>query len=286
MATTAIYSPRAVQAVGFLKSNRNDIAIFVEDTASPNTWLKLIRKFLPKDCKIHDVTVLNGRKNVLAACRADQSRSEKRLYIIDADLDLILGIKKPNLKHLYRLRRYCLENYLLQEQALINLAMSYDVKVSESEARQSINFQDWFTSNETLLRSIFVAYGLIAYFGMPTKTVSYHVSRLYDTTSDHCCLCPQKVFKRIFSIYREIRSSHDYAAIRQQIRRLTSKAEKLQAIEFASGKDYLLPSIYTTMKRRFKFSVKIEVFAAQLADHASSSIDPYLKRRLLTIIGN
>lgn len=101
MNTSATYPPRAAKALGHLKANNNDIEIFVEDKSSPNLWLKLIRKYLPRDIRLSSVTVLGCRDNVIRACRADQIwDNRKKLYIIDGDLDLLQGRRKPRLRHL------------------------------------------------------------------------------------------------------------------------------------------------------------------------------------------
>jgi hypothetical protein len=108
------YSPRAARAIGLLKSFYNDIEIFVEDNASPNMHLFICRAVLGGRVKLTSVNPLGGRDAVLDACRRDQAvRPGKRLYVIDGDLDLIMGRSKPRLKHLYRFRAYCVENLLI-----------------------------------------------------------------------------------------------------------------------------------------------------------------------------
>lgn len=281
--TTAIYSPRAAQAIGFLKSNRNDIAIFVEDTAAPNLWIKFIRKFLPDGCEVNDVTVLGGKENVLAACKADQKGGVKRLYIIDGDFDHLTGGTKPRLKHLYRLRSYCIENYLLQEDALVDLAMSYDVSISQSDAQTRIDLLKWYYENEKALTSIFLSYAVVMRLGCSIKTVTFHVSRLLDPQSSRETLCLKKTSIRVFGIYRELLNIRDAQSVREAYNASELNASRLHVSVFVSGKDYLLPPIFSLMRKLFGFNIKFDAFKALLAERISPKIDPYLSKRLKVV---
>ena len=90
MSTSVVYPAKSAPAIGYLKRSSNDVEIFVEDTANPNMWVKLLKKYLPSSIRLNSVTPLGGRKNVLDACKEDQAIDDrKKLYIIDGDLDLI-----------------------------------------------------------------------------------------------------------------------------------------------------------------------------------------------------
>ena len=278
--TTAVYPPRAARAIGFLKSNKNDIAIFVEDSAAPNLWTKFIRKFLPNGCEINDVTVLGGKENVIAACKVDQNRDGKRLYIIDGDIDYLTGNAKPRLKHLYRLRAYCIENYLLQQDALVDLAMSYDVSVSQSDAHTRIDLLRWYNENNDALTSVFLSYAVVMRLGCSIKTVTFHVSRLLDEQSSRKNLCAKKTSSRVFGVYRELLKTKDAQSIREAYKASELIASRLHVSVFVSGKDYLLPPIFSLMKEVFGFNIKFDAFKALLAERISPKIDPYLSKRL------
>ena len=118
------YSADAEQARAYLLRAYNDIDIFVEDTTCQNMYARLLNRMLePKGKRIGQVFPLHSRENVIEYCRADPNpRGRPRLYIIDADQDLILGRPAPRLKNLYRLKVYCSENLLLSEHAIVTIA--------------------------------------------------------------------------------------------------------------------------------------------------------------------
>ncbi|MBL3598161.1 DUF4435 domain-containing protein, partial [Rhodovulum sulfidophilum] len=148
MSTSVVYPEGIAPALGHLNSARNDIEIFVEDTANLNVWRSIIQKFLPEGVSFYDPIPLGGRKAVLEECRRDQANDgRKKLYIIDADLDLLMGRPKPRLRHLYRLRAYCVENYLIQEDAFLEAAQIIDPNISKEDARTLMDFAGWKRRN-------------------------------------------------------------------------------------------------------------------------------------------
>jgi hypothetical protein len=116
------YSPEAEAARAHLLKNYNDLDIFVEDLTCQNMYVRLINRMFAGRARISQVYPLGGRVNVIQRCKADQSAPGRpRLYIIDGDIDLLLGRPAPRLRGLYRLKVYCSENLLLSEHALVTL---------------------------------------------------------------------------------------------------------------------------------------------------------------------
>jgi hypothetical protein len=114
------YSPETALAQAHLKQKYNDVDIFVEDIASITIWNTIIKKILPKRIKFSGVHALGGRENVVHACSLSQSMLKKRhLFIIDGDLDVLVGKPAPSLNNLYRIDSYCMENILLTEETLL-----------------------------------------------------------------------------------------------------------------------------------------------------------------------
>lgn len=284
MTTSVVYPPRASQALGYLNSSRNDIEIFVEDRSAPNLWIKLIRKLLPNGIRLNDVNILGSRDNVLAACRADQADDgRKKIYIIDADLDLLKGKPKPRLKHLYRLRAYCVENYLIADEHLISLATNFDVDISEQAARQKLNFSGWKTRNMASLNSLFVCYAVTHTLANSEQTVGYSVFRLLDEDGGQFDLCPSKVAKRVAELYRRVICERDAPSTRREFITVKRNASTLEVTSSVSAKDYILPQIFRLMKAHFGVNVSLAQFKVMLAGLAERDVDPYLVRRLAKI---
>lgn len=281
--TTVRYPARAAQALGFLKSHNNDIDIFVEDTAAPGMWLKLLRKFIPAGVRLKSVTPLGGRDEVVRACKADQTiGGRKRLYIIDADFDLLNGKAKPNLKHLYRLRRYCVENYLISQEALAEVLISLNPKKPDLAVKFATEIDDWIDKNEFSLQSLFTAYAVSEYLSLGIQTVKYSCHRLFRDRSNFD-FCPKLVSRRVLGMYRKALLERDKETVRSAYITASNNAKTKELLVYCSAKSYIIPAIYERAKISVGISVSPDIFKTLLCDHADTSIDPYFRRRLASL---
>ena len=280
MKTTASYSPKAARALGFLKRHQNDIDIYVEDSGNPNMWVKFLQRLLSEECKLESVSVLGGRKNVLEACKANQEETRPSLYIIDADFDLLLGLTKPRLKNLYRLRAYSIENYLLQALALSEIATTFSTRVSKAEANRRVDLEQWIKENTPCLEKLFLSYAVSQLMDGSKETVGYSVHRLLVDGSHRKKLCQSKVRIRVREIFSELETDHGRECLRENVKMIRKRQRKLSILKYVSCKDYVMPQIYYIMKHEFGMNIPLEAFKNLLAVNSEASTDPYLRRRL------
>ncbi len=284
MVTSVQYSPRAAQALGYLNAGRNDVEIFVEDTAAPNLWVNFLKKYFPKNIKLESVNTFGSRKNVLAACKSDQSADGRRkLYIVDGDLDLLTGKPKPNLRHLYRLRSYCIENYLIDTETVAGAVTSVDPVNPSMAVRQVFDFGGWLDQNERLLYQLFVCYAVVYELRVMVNTVDYSVFRLIDKNKQQNNLCRRKVAVRVIGLYRYIRKHRGEKCTRRAYEKVVKNAKRLGAKRFVSAKGYIVPLIFQIVKTNFNVRMNRRQFSVLLAANAPHSADGYLKRRCQTL---
>tara|TARA_R110001583_G_scaffold61489_1_gene181622 strand:- start:357 stop:1223 length:867 start_codon:yes stop_codon:yes gene_type:complete len=285
MKTTAILPARASQGLAHLQSQKNDIVVFVEDNAGRNLWKKVLRKFLPAGKKIENVNPLGGRKNVLDACKADLNKSgPPRLYIIDADLDIIKGKSKPRLKNLYRLRRYCVENYLIHDDGFVHIAQTFDADIDESNAKNQIDSSGWIQRNSVALRQLFIWYAVASELNCRAQTVKYHLSRLTQNNSAKFDICQVKTKIRLIGLYRELRRNHSRAEIVDLLKKYEENIRRKTELEFVSGKTYIIPGLEPLLKRDFGVNLTASAFSSMLAEKMPPAVDPYLKRTISNLI--
>ena len=281
MTTTVNYPARAVRALGFLKRVNNDIEIYVEDTATPNLWLKLLRKYLPNQVKLNSVNVVGDKRRVIKACARDQERDgRRRLYIVDGDLELLLGKRRPNLRYLYRLRSYCVENYILDERAFISAVAVLVPTVNEADARTTLDFGGWFDRNSRALASLFVCYAVVKQLKNEERTVRYPIYRMLKGDESEFDLCEVSVARRVRRLYRSVREDCTKDEVRVVFDGVKSRAKGLKVRRFVSGKDYLFPAMYERAKRKFSCNMSQNSFKVLIAECVVESTDGYLRGRL------
>ena len=282
--TSVKFPPKAAVALGFLKAHNNDIEIFVEDRSSPNLWLFLLRHYLPDGIRLNSVNVLGSRDEVIRACRADQENDGRRkLYIIDGDMDVLRGRPRPRLRHLYRLRSYCVENYLLDERAIISAVMVLNPRVDEASVQNRLDYSGWFDRNRALLLYLFVCYGVTYELNREVQTVRFSVHRLFRANDPMVNLSRRKVVGRVLSLFRAVRRRRSKEETRMVFDRIRANAEKLGLERVVSGKDYIFPSLYGITKGHFGVNLRSDSFRVLVAQFATRTLDPYLLRRLRKI---
>jgi hypothetical protein len=276
------YSPRSARAIGLLKAFYNDVEIFVEDHAAPNVHLLICRSILGNGIKLVSVNSLGGKDAVLEACRLDQAAdARKRLYVIDGDLDLILGLAKPRLKHLYRLRTYCVENLLLSQAAVEAVCLQSAPRLQPLQVRATLDFSRWVASLAEELLPLFVAYGIARLVQPTIQTVGASVYQLCVQQNGCPTLNRLKVFSRIRSVLRQI--AFGVRSVRIKAARLQIEANYsggISDLRYVSGRDYILPLLYHRLRSEFGFRGTTEQLKAQLAAHYDPSEEPFFARSL------
>jgi len=279
------YSADAEQARAYLLRAYNDVDIFVEDTTGQNMYVRLFNRMLEaKGKRINHVFPLHSRKNVVEHCRNDHNPSGRpRLYIIDADQDLILGRPAPRLKNLYRLKVYCSENLLLSEYAIVTIATECDTNTPWPEMATALSIQTLLPRVVGMLLPLFIAYAVVHKLDLNIETVRFPVQRLLADPNDERSLSEQIIRSRVLSVLRSIRSQvprHKYRRARNSIvSRLIRRA--LDNSIYISGKTYLLPLMQIQLRRAVNFRDSLDCLKVRLAQHCELTIDAGLQHAVL-----
>ena len=115
----------AKSAASIFYEEYNDIDIYIEDTAKGyrKIFKELLNKALDSKFEIDQVFPIGNREEVIAECEKNQLNSgRKRVYIVDGDLYLLNGNDRDDLKGLFVLPRYCIENYFFSLTSISEIA--------------------------------------------------------------------------------------------------------------------------------------------------------------------
>ena len=279
------YTARAAKALGYLKKRYNDIEIFVEDTSNHNMWLRVIQNIVPSTVRLSSVNMLGGRSSVLAACRLDQNNDgRKKLYIIDGDFDFLLGRPKPRLRHLYRIRGYCIENILLRPESMLEVGVDARPMCTKEDIENLMDYPSFLGDHEAKLTTLFIAYATAHKVAPNLKTTSYSVMKLTTQVGGCPTLNANKIDHRIMQIVREasrIVGVRAFKSVRREVQR-TSLTLNLDQI--VSGKDYLFPLVWVRLRSTCGYSGSMEQLKIHLAREHSPKYEPWFARRLQSFI--
>jgi len=168
------YSLKALQAMPKLFSYRNDFDIFTEDKTSDKEFYKtLFLNLLGEKTKINDITPLGCKANVLKAYDNQDARDKrKKFFIVDGDLDLIIGTNRKDENNLIVLDSYCIENYLIDEKGIIDFLYFSNGVLPKEQLKVKLNFEKWLNYNAKYLIELFINFAILKKYGGGPKIKS------------------------------------------------------------------------------------------------------------------
>lgn len=245
------WSSSALHARSIFFEEFNDIDIYVEDTDATTIriFTTLFQRAL-EHLRIDTVFGLGGRHEVIKRFNRDTSNGRKRLYVIDGDFSCLIGelCQHDIPSGIFRLSRYCIENYLLDKKAFSEVAYDEDGLRSPNELLRQADFDQWLLDSSSQLLRLSLAYACSEHFGLGVKTCSRSIESFYQGGDGRLN------DTAIEAVISEIRAVADtrvgVGQFDAKLQELESRASMLQLPHLAipSGKGYGLPLLIRRLK--------------------------------------
>ncbi|WP_305419828.1 DUF4435 domain-containing protein [Photobacterium leiognathi] len=120
----------------------NEIDIYIEDTAEGYTKLfkHLFKRVFQNEYNIENVFPIGSRSNVIKKCEEQLLIKVERpsLFIVDGDLYQLKGEPKPIPKGTFVLPRYCIENILIDGNAIVDFIDEENIDKDKDELKKDI----------------------------------------------------------------------------------------------------------------------------------------------------
>jgi hypothetical protein len=134
------------------------VDFFIEDIGQDALYAVILLKLLP-NIKFDNIYPLGGKKNMIEHVKNNKNR-RKSVYIVDKDFDDLLR-KKYRRRNFFYLERYCIENYLIEDDAFIKFIRSEKPSLKITDIGKKLTFNiycDYLVKN---LRTLFCTYLLV-----------------------------------------------------------------------------------------------------------------------------
>ena len=250
---------------------------------SRNVYEILLQRMLDGHAKVSRIFQVGNKSQVIDACAADLPDARRRLYLIDGDLDLLLGIPAPDLPRLYSLRVYSSENLLFCATAVNEVAYRSLTNQDHGTAETIVGFLAFQETLVRVLKPLFVTYAAVYKLNSTIPTVSYNVMQLTVMNGKEIELDESKVRARIALLEAELLKT-----TKQEILDGTKQAVEgvidgidSHTIKYIAGKTYLLPLLLHCLRRKASLGGSIEQLKVQLAMFTDLDIDPGLQDAVL-----
>lgn len=242
---------KSKSAVSVLNEDFNDIDVYVEDTAaeSKKIYAEILSRIFENRFKIDNVIPLGGSNQVIKQWRANKKVIDGRpkVYLIDGDYHLLNGSLKEKLsedetnnhKGLFILPRYCIENYLVDVEAFVEIIYEENLHDDRKKINENLKFEFWISENN-ILTDLFIYNSICVNFKIKTKTSKYKYHSLLSEKAGICC--KTLVSNRIEELKKLIHLKDKKIDIVAEYKK-RKELLKNNFLVIATGKDYLYPLV-------------------------------------------
>ena len=250
---------------------KNTVDVFVEDSYDEEFYKVLVNRVFEKTGhEINKLIALGGKENVLEACKADQKKRDvKRVYIVDGDLELINDNNENGINYLFILDKYCIENYLIQEEPLIEIIHD-NILIDKKKITKILSFENWLKRISPDLIELFIHYALCKRYIPTHPTVSLGVGNLCCQKNKITVLDSTQCQKRIEDLKTKLLKVipvEDYNDLVFDLRKRWPPSIE-NVLTIVSAKNYLLPLIEFRLqkfKKIKKFTLRRDSLRIRLA---------------------
>ena len=123
----------------------NDITIIVEDTEGENLYTQIMKRILGDAVIVGRVLGMGGKAQVIQRYESRRSipAPPSEFYLVDGDFDELIGRACPSDQSFYKLNRYDIESFLLEETAICVLAEEERPSKNAEQHREELQFRAW-----------------------------------------------------------------------------------------------------------------------------------------------
>lgn len=280
------YKEFIIPTISLFFRSKNDVDVFIEDSNDEEFYKALLFR-LTEGKRIKKIISCKCKTELIKACEADQSdRTRKRIYLTDGDLDLILDTNRTDLKHLHVLGKYCIENYLVEEEGILEILHS-NIVLDKSTIKKQLTLNNYLKSISNHLIELFLHYSITHLHKMGTKTVSNSIGTFCKQHKTLTILDITKVEQKIQEVRNEIIlriGEDDYNDLIYSLRqKWPSNYTTLTTI--VSAKDYILPLLtfrFKKLKGKESFNLKWESLRLGLAKTSKLDSLNELKNKIIS----
>ncbi len=233
------FSSEQAQISSIFTAYRNDIDIYTEDEEKDKAFYKrLFARLLDgTGIRVNDVHPLGSSDEVIRTCIADTDTTRKKLYIVDGDIYLLYNPKQI-IDNLYVLNAYCMENLVIDEDAVCNTLCEFIGEYELEEIKTLFQYDSVISIHKEKLIELFHHLALhdkyCGYFEL--KSIGrYYTNNAFDLS---------KVDQDISSIKQSIltRGNITLGVLENELNNLKTVFPYTSetCMQIVSGKDYLI----------------------------------------------
>lgn len=246
----------------------NDFDVYIEDTAPgyDKIFASLLSRDMSRNIALERVFPIGQRREVIKAANERLATPSPRnaVFIIDGDLYLLCGEKESIPANVVTLPRYCIENFLIEENALLDVMDEETHLFSLDRLRTLFDYSGWLGRSRPMLLELFKSFAVSHFLasGIPTVSMGYG-SICADGTGE---IDPEKVNEIVESLYAQLADRYGAPEVNGAKSFIESKinGDECFVSTYVSAKDFTLPLLILraktlTSSRASNINLKIRI---------------------------
>lgn len=260
-------------------SQFNDINFYVEDIDQENFYLQVLKKLFPT-IKIKKIFPLGGKDKVITEAKKSL-RSKKKVFILDLDFDEILN-RKEKLKNVFYLKKYSIENYLLDNEAIYELIREENPKIKTTDIKAKFNLTDFANECYNLFNLLSCHFLIINKYELGLNYLKVEPQRDCDFTTPNCCIKPTVINPYFTSVENELRIKKPRLKYSTQVNIHKKHFNTATKCLINTPGKYLINLLKIKLRKLFNFcQTSIETFTYRLTKNCIFADLEYLKVNIL-----
>lgn len=276
------YSSQALWARRKFFAPYNDINIIVEDTSKENFYTNLFTRLLQGELRIGKVIGVGGKSQVLERCYSQERTQQPEFFLVDGDFDEILRRPYPDQINFYRLSKYDIESFLIDETAICLIAEEQAPAIAVETHRDSLRINDWLSNVITSSIRLAAAAALWQELGIRVNQISQGIQR----HSQNAAITPEA--EKIAEYINDRKTQQSAVKpiqfdvlLNRMVKRMGASEDEW--LRWISGKHILIPLMVRLMNRHTGSQLNQDSLCFRLALHCDLSELQELRSRILSI---
>lgn len=279
------WSTDALAARDIFFEEFNCVNFYVEDKEQENLYYLILCKLFPT-ILITQIFPLDGKTNTIAHAidPVNAHQASRSVYILDKDFDDLLG-RKVIQENIFYLPKYCIENFLLEERAILEIAIEAHPRMNRLTLQSTINFPVFFEATTQSLLPLFQLFFIVQMFNLGLKNCKSPPEQFSVKSS------PEVIDSSLVEKYR---AKVQEKAIETRIHKSEKEFSKFAKTVFQNGGNpvsnisgkFLLALTMHHIQRRIKFgNISFDSLSYRLARHCSLlDLEP-MKNEIIAYLG-
>ena len=206
----------------------------------------------------------------------------KEFYLVDGDFDELLGIKHPNNRYFYRLGRYDIEAYLIEEEPVSTVAEESKPHKTAVQYKELLQLNSWISEVIDASLPLAACSALLRKLGAQGLATSQAIERFVvgdNNMPDKCEI--QSYISEVKTKQSVVGNAEFDRLLENMILRMgISNPERRRWI---SGKHILIPLVAKLLRRHAKCNAEKESLCFRLAKNCNFSELSELRDRILAV---